>query len=727
MHHAPSQLPNALRKTLLLRLISKAQLSKEEMFSSMELMSAKVLESIHAQAFTLYLLEEESIAFKYIHYSPNLWKNNPNLQTKLEKNKEHLLSMSFPAGQGIVGSVIESGQSVFFNKSTEPDRALDLSEKTGFSVTSMLTVPLKGPKGIIGALQVVNKEDSAADNFFTQNDLAVLEEVAQYCAPLLRKLIDPAFQLSEKETAKFIAQYSNCPLVTDMDQIKVNPELISCVDAKIVRKTGIFPYKRLDSTAVAVLMVNPLDYTKREAFNAATALSVEEVVVVPKSLFDQIVIIHFKGDKSGSFINLESANYDELKTLIQGGFEATTKEDAAVFTPKSEDSAPMIQLTNRIIQEAHACGASDIHIEPLENEILVRYRVDGVCQDKLILPRSLANPLIARLKIMADLDITEKRLPQDGRIVFKKFTTFNADIDLRVATSPMQFGEKIVMRILDKEKSALPITSLGFSEENLEKYRRCIREPHGMILHCGPTGSGKSMTLFSALREIARSDINIQTAEDPVEYTIPGINQMQVNSQIGLTFARALRSFLRMDPDVILVGEIRDLETAEIATEAALTGHLLLSTLHTNDAASTPLRLIEMGIEPFLISSSLLVVCAQRLVRRVCQNCRVAYEPSSIEREILESAIGWSGTIYKTSEHGCPACNGLSYKGRMGIHELMLNTPEITAAINARASAETLKEISQQQGMKTLYQDALLKVREGSTTLLESLACVRSE
>jgi type II secretory ATPase GspE/PulE/Tfp pilus assembly ATPase PilB-like protein len=284
----------------------------------------------------------------------------------------------------------------------------------------------------------------------------------------------------------------------------------------------------------------------------------------------------------------------------------------------------------------------------------------------------VANALVTRLKIMCNLDIAERRLPQDGRIVFKKFTKKNIDIDLRVATGPMNFGEKVVMRILDKQKSTLPLPALGFSEENLAKYRECIRQPYGMILHCGPTGSGKSMTLYSALAEVNTPDVNIQTAEDPIEYTLAGINQMQMSRQIGLTFARALRCYLRMDPDMILVGEIRDEETAGIAVEAALTGHLLVSTLHTNDAPSTVARLSEMGIEPFNISASLVCVCAQRLLRRVCKNCKQPYEPKGREKEIIEKALGWSGQIFKANPQGCPVCNGNGYKGRVGIHELMM-------------------------------------------------------
>jgi type IV pilus assembly protein PilB len=288
----------------------------------------------------------------------------------------------------------------------------------------------------------------------------------------------------------------------------------------------------------------------------------------------------------------------------------------------------------------------------------------------------------------------------------------------------MNHGEKVVMRILDKTKTTLPLPALGFSDENLEKYRKCIQQPYGMILHCGPTGSGKSMTLYSALAEINDPDINIQTAEDPIEYTLPGLNQMQMNRQIGLDFARALRCYLRMDPDVILVGEIRDGETAGIAIEAALTGHLLVSTLHTNDAPSTVSRIGEMGVEPFNVSASLLCVCAQRLMRRVCKNCKTPYEPEGREKELIEKAIGWTGEIYKANPQGCPTCGGMGYKGRVGIHELMVNSEELTAGINKELEVAELKRIAMKDGMKTLHQDSILKVKQGTTTVEEALANV---
>ncbi|MEQ9823584.1 MAG: GspE/PulE family protein [Puniceicoccaceae bacterium] len=389
----------------------------------------------------------------------------------------------------------------------------------------------------------------------------------------------------------------------------------------------------------------------------------------------------------------------------------------------SEESAPIIQLANRIIEDAYYSGGSDIHNEPFENEARVRVRVDGVCQEKLNIPVKVCSSLLARLKVMANLDIAEKRIPQDGRIVYKQFNRKGIDIDLRVATAPLNHGEGVVMRILDKQKSTLPLTALGFSEFNLTRYRDVIQRPYGMILHCGPTGSGKSMTLYSALNEINTPDINIRTAEDPIEYTLNGLCQMQMNRKIGLTFAAALRAFLRQDPDIILVGEIRDKETAQIAVEAALTGHLLFSTLHTNDAPSAVARLTDMNIEPFMISASLLCVCAQRLMRRVCKISREPYVPEGNEAEIIERALRWVGEIYRASATGPNAATG-GYKGRVGVHELMLVTEELVKGINDGLETAELKRIAMRNGMKTLHQDCILKVKEGVTTMEEALATV---
>ena len=422
--------------------------------------------------------------------------------------------------------------------------------------------------------------------------------------------------------------------------------------------------------------------------------------------------------------NERPAGFDDVVLQIGAEFGAEGETEISQDDDVNEESGPIIQLSNRIIEDAYYAGTSDIHIEPQEKEIIVRYRIDGVCQEKLRLPAKVGPALVARLKIMCNLDISERRLPQDGRIVFKQYTKKSLDIDLRVSTAPLNHGEGVVMRILDKQKSTLPLPALGFTEENLSRYRDVIRQPYGMILHCGPTGSGKSMTLYSALNEINSADIVIRTAEDPIEYTLNGINQMQMHRQIGLTFAAALRAFLRQDPDIILVGEIRDKETAQIAVEAALTGHLLISTLHTNDAPSTVARLSDMGVEPFMISSSLLCVCAQRLMRRVCKTCRVMYEPKDREKEILEKGIGWSGQIYKANAKGCPKCGGSGYKGRVGIHELMISNEELVEGINKGLEATELKKIAMRGGMKTLHQDSLVKVKEGLTTIEEAIATV---
>ena len=460
-----------------------------------------------------------------------------------------------------------------------------------------------------------------------------------------------------------------------------------------------------------VAFANPFEVTLPTKIQELTGMRVIRLLGRERDIRDKFS----KGNQQ------QAAGFDDVVQQIGaefGGANVETIEEDLV----NEESGPIIQLANRIIEDAYFMGSSDIHIEPQEREVLVRYRVDGICQEKLRLPAMVGPALVARIKIMCNLDISERRLPQDGRIVFKQFTKKSLDIDLRVSTAPLNYGEGVVMRILDKQKSTLPLTALGFSDENLVRYRSVIRQPYGMILHCGPTGSGKSMTLYSALNEINSPEIVIRTAEDPIEYTLQGINQMQMHRQIGLTFASALRAYLRQDPDIILVGEIRDKETANIAVEAALTGHLLISTLHTNDAPGTVARLTDMDVEPFMISSSLLCVCAQRLMRRVCKTCRKPYEPQGREKALLEKAIGWSGTIYKHSPKGCPKCGSSGYRGRIGIHELMVTNDELIEGINKGLETSELKKIAMRGGMKTLHQDSLMKVKDGITTIEEAIA-----
>jgi type IV pilus assembly protein PilB len=495
---------------------------------------------------------------------------------------------------------------------------------------------------------------------------------------------------------------------------RVHPATFEKIDQEFCQKNTILPVGQVGDVLL-VAFANPFETQLAAKIAEKTGLRVARVFGREADIMEKL-----KTNNAPEQVQFSDV-VDQLGAQFSDADDGDIKEEDLTH----EDSAPIIQLANRIIEDAYFAGTSDIHIEPQEKDLVVRYRIDGLTQEKLRLPSKVAGALVARLKIMCNLDIAERRLPQDGRIVFKQFNKKGVDIDLRVSTAPLNHGEGVVMRILDKQKSTLPLPALGFTEENLAKYRECIRQPYGMILHCGPTGSGKSMTLYSALNEINTPDLVIRTAEDPIEYTLPGINQMQMHRQIGLTFATALRAFLRQDPDIILVGEIRDKETANIAVEAALTGHLLISTLHTNDAPSTVARLTDMGIEPFMISSSLVCVCAQRLMRRVCKSCRVAYEPEGREKDIMERAIGWTGgTIYKAAPKGCPKCNGSGYKGRVGIHELLVTNEELIEGINKELETAELKKIAMRGGMKTLHQDSVWKVKEGLTTLAEALSTV---
>ncbi|MCH8475677.1 MAG: GspE/PulE family protein [Opitutales bacterium] len=495
-----------------------------------------------------------------------------------------------------------------------------------------------------------------------------------------------------------------------VDNFKITSDLFEKLPREYCQENNILPVG-IVGDYILVAFANPFEVGLNDAIEEKSGLKLIRYLAPVGQLKKKLA-----KDESA-----EQVQFDDVMEEIGVEFSDDQKDlDENV----DEESGPIIDLANRIIEDAYFLGTSDIHIEPGEKELMVRYRVDGNLQEKLRLSMKVAGALVARYKIMCNLDIAERRLPQDGRIVFKQYTKRNINIDLRVSTAPLNHGEGVVMRILDKEKSTLPLPALGFSEDNLKKYREVILQPYGMILHCGPTGSGKSMTLYSALNEISSPEINIRTAEDPIEYTLPGINQMQMNRQIGLTFANALRAYLRQDPDIILVGEIRDRETANIAVEAALTGHLLLSTLHTNDAPGTVARLTDMGVEPFMISSSLLCVCAQRLMRRICKKCRIPFEAKDRAKELLENAIGWTGTIYKAKKNGCDACNGNGYKGRVGIHELMTISNDLVEGINKGYETAELKKIAMKDGMKTLHQDSMLKVQAGISTIEECLSTV---
>lgn len=487
-------------------------------------------------------------------------------------------------------------------------------------------------------------------------------------------------------------------------------------------------YSKLDKDFCAENKVLPLGFAGdhiiialSNPFDLRVTTKVQEIsgMKVSVLLGLEAEIANILDDKSEKH---QAVGFGDVVEALGADFESEDDLDEEDFS--DEESAPIIKLANRIIEEAYFSGGSDIHIEPFEKETRVRVRVDGVLNNRLTIPPAASGALLARLKVMAQLDIAEKRLPQDGRIIFKQYNKKGIDVDLRVSTAPLNHGEGVVMRILDKQKSTLPLPALGFSERNLRVYRELIQRPYGMILHCGPTGSGKSMTLYSALNEINTPDICIRTAEDPIEYTLDGLLQMQMQRKIGLTFASALRAYLRQDPDVILVGEIRDRETAGIAVEAALTGHMLFSTLHTNDAPTTVSRLTEMGIEPFMISASLVCVCAQRLMRRVCKSCKQTYVQEGNEADIMRKALSWSGKVPRASGDSCPSCGGSGYKGRVGIHELMATSEELIKGINAGEEAASIKRIAMRNGMMTLHQDSMLKVKEGLTTMEEAIATV---
>jgi type IV pilus assembly protein PilB len=426
-------------------------------------------------------------------------------------------------------------------------------------------------------------------------------------------------------------------------------------------------------------------------------------------------------------VGLGELNMDEITGIDEGADVDVLKQDEGqeidlADIAKSTESAPIIKVSNLILIEALKAGASDIHVEPYEKEFRVRFRIDGILHNIMALPMRVRDPLISRLKIMAKLDISEKRLPQDGRIKIRlRVEERSRDLDLRVSTVPAQFGEKVVMRLLDKTKLQLDMTQLGFEPEPLRRFKDAIDRPYGIVLVTGPTGSGKTNTLYSAIAQLNDPTVNIMTAEDPIEFNLAGINQVQMKEQIGLTFASALRAFLRQDPDIVLVGEIRDFETAEIAVKAALTGHLVLSTLHTNDAPSTINRLMNMGIEPFLVATSINAICAQRLVRRICANC--AEDVETPPQMLIQ--VGFAPDEVKTMKikrgRGCERCNNAGYKGRVGLYECLQFSDEIRDMILSGASSIELKRKAIEEGMVSLRMAGLQKIRDGVTTLEEVL------
>jgi type IV pilus assembly protein PilB len=565
--------------------------------------------------------------------------------------------------------------------------------------------------------------------------------------------------VQDEEITSLLSRQYGVPSI-NLDHFEVDPAIIKIIPAETARKYQVLPLSRSGAT-LTIAMADPTNVFAMDDIKFMTGYNVEPVVASEGALEDSIDryygstrSLELRRDSAGpagygipqAGVSAKEAlegptlSVDDMAAIgglaeidldSMGDADADVEQvksddeeiDLATMS-KSADAAPVIKLTNVLLVDSLKRGASDIHIEPYEKEFRVRFRIDGVLYNVMALPMKLKDPLTSRVKIMAKLDIAEKRLPQDGRIKIKmKVEDRSRDLDFRVSVLPTLWGEKIVMRLLDKSKLMLDMTKLGFEPHSLERFKNAISKPYGIVLVTGPTGSGKTNTLYSAIASLNKPDTNIMTAEDPVEFNLPGINQVQIRDNIGLNFAAVLRSFLRQDPNIILVGEIRDYETAEIAVKAALTGHLVLSTLHTNDAPSTVSRMVNMGIEPFLVGTAVNLIQAQRLIRRVCANCKTDITAEVPAKTLSE--IGFTpeqiGTFPVYKGKGCGTCNGTGYKGRIGLYEVMEISEGIRDLVMVGATAVEIKRKALEEGMLTLRMSGLEKIKAGVTTIEEVL------
>ena len=518
-----------------------------------------------------------------------------------------------------------------------------------------------------------------------------------------RVLVDLGM-VTEAQLVASLAQQIGLPFV-DLTEFQIDPSASSLVPDAVARRHNALPIG-YDEGRLIVAMADPANVFALDDIRSLTGMECKPVVATKADVVNAI-----------NRMNRMDADMDELTMSLDSEID-----DELTNVKEIVEDAPIVKFVNLLISQAIQDRASDIHIEPTERDLRVRFRIDGVLHEIMKSPKTIQAGVISRLKIMSDINIAERRIPQDGRL---SVNTGGKKIDLRVATLPTVWGEKIVMRILDNSTAMMRLTDLGFSDNNYTRFEKSFIKPYGMILVTGPTGSGKSTTLYATLNIVSTTEKNVITVEDPVEYRIPGINQVQVNVKAGLTFAAALRSILRSDPDVVLIGEIRDHETTQIAIEASLTGHMVLSTLHTNDSPSAISRLIEMGIEPFLVGSALDSVLAQRLARRLCPKCKEAYTP---EPETLTNArFPWTSeeelpTLFRAI--GCSACSKTGYKGRLALHEVMTVSEEIERLAVSRSSAEAIGRVAREEGMTTLRSDGMDKVLKGVTTLEEILRVV---
>ncbi len=580
-------------------------------------------------------------------------------------------------------------------------------------------------------------------NYITQEQLKKAIDEQKLKGGRLESNLVRLGYIKEDELLSFLSAQYRVPSVK-ISKMEINPNVIKLIPSSISKKYFIIPINRM-GPKLTVAMVDPSNIVVIDEIKFMTGFNVEPVVASETEIIDAVKkyyggggsvaglgTISFQsgdfdlddiktnGSGEGIMLDDDVVDVDDFDKLVHGAVDNVEVVESQQDSDETIDmQGPIIKIVNGILIKAIKLGASDIHFEPYERTFRVRYRLDGVLRRDMALPIQIKNAMTSRLKIMAKLDIAEKRLPQDGRIKLRMGK--GREMDFRVSSIPVLYGEKVVLRLLDKSALQLDMTKLGFEESSLADLKTAIHKPVGMILVTGPTGSGKTTTLYSALSELNKESENIITAEDPIEYNFMGINQVQMHEEIGLTFASSLRSFLRQDPDIIMVGEIRDFETAQIAVQAALTGHLVLSTVHTNDAPGTISRLIDMGIEPFLISSAIILILAQRLIRKVCVECK---EPIKVHPQLLID-LGIPPDEVKTFQvykgKGCSLCNNTGYKGRVGLYEVMPMKEEVKELVLSRASTSEIKKEAIRLGMKTLRQSGIAKIKEGVTTIEEVL------
>ena len=536
---------------------------------------------------------------------------------------------------------------------------------------------------------------------------------------LHRVLVELGY-LTEKDLVEALGRQLGVRFV-DLEAMAIDPELSRLIPEHLAKRYHVFPVAQHDNR-LTLAMLDPLNVIAVDDIRLITGFDIEPVIATEagiekllKGQFGTTGLATLEDEVTG----LEKT---DIKTIF--GEDEGEEEASLGDIMKGVEDAPIVRIVNLIISQAINDKASDIHLEPEVKAVKVRYRVDGVLHEVMTPPKHIQAPMTSRIKIMAAMDIAERRIPQDGKI---HLTHDGREFDLRVSTIPTVHGEKTVMRILDKSNVQLGLNKLGFYQENLNLWESIVEKPYGMLLVTGPTGSGKSTTLYSCLNKLNKGDRNLTTVEDPVEYQIPGINQVQTNNKAGLSFASALKSFLRQDPDILMVGEIRDGETAKIAVEAALTGHLVLSTLHTNDACGAISRLVEMGVEPFLVSSALIGVLAQRLARQICPNCKESYRPPVEAIRKLGMSVYGDNDINFSRGRGCDHCKGTGYRGRSGIHEILQISERVRGLVLNRASTGEIRQAAIEDGMRTMQQDAVQKVIDGVTSLEECMRVIYVE